>query len=117
LDMLSNFDVSIRNLDFEGVRIISPDLARGQMYDVVFILGVNEGVLPSTKSINPIFDLSDEEYLEKHGIYMLSRKWEFEREKVRFNACIASALKEVYVSYRTTDEDGCNMIKARFIDD
>lgn len=117
LDMLSNFDVSIRNLDFEGVRIISPDLARGQMYDVVFILGVNEGVLPSTKSINPIFDLSDEEYLEKHGIYMLSRKWEFEREKVRFNACIASALKEVYVSYRTTDEDGCNMIKSPFIDD
>lgn len=115
LDMMANCDIMIKNLDFEGVKVINPDLARGQRYDVVFILDVNEGDFPNTSSVNPIFDSQDEAYLENSHLYVFSRNFEIEREKIRFNSCIASSLGDVYISYRTTDEEGNKMIKSPFV--
>ncbi|MDE4542374.1 PD-(D/E)XK nuclease family protein [Thermoanaerobacterium sp. R66] len=115
LDMMANCDIMIKNLDIEGVKVVNPDLARGQRYNTVFILGANEGDFPSTSSINPIFDSQDEAYLKNSHLYVFSRNFEIEREKIRFNSCIASSLGDVYISYRTTDEEGNKMIKSPFV--
>ncbi|AFK87524.1 MULTISPECIES: PD-(D/E)XK nuclease family protein [Thermoanaerobacterium] len=115
LDMMENCDIMIKNLDIEGVKVINPDLARGQRYDVVFILGANEGDFPTTSSANPIFDSQDEAYLGNSHLYVFSRNFEIEREKIRFNSCIASSLGDVYISYRTTDKEGNKMIKSPFV--
>ncbi|MDI3310239.1 MAG: PD-(D/E)XK nuclease family protein, partial [Thermoanaerobacterium sp.] len=77
--------------------------------------GVNEGNFPNTSCVNPIFNQQDEEYLGNSDLYVFSRNFEIEREKIRFNSCIASSLGEVYISYRTTDEEGNKMIKSPFV--
>lgn len=48
---------------------------------------------------------------------MSNSEWELEREKLRFNACMASARNRLYLSYRTADEDGSVMIASPFIDE
>ncbi|MEQ8225383.1 MAG: PD-(D/E)XK nuclease family protein, partial [Candidatus Eremiobacterota bacterium] len=117
LEYLSGIEMENTEKDTGGVRILNPDLARGQYYDTVFILGVNEGIFPSVSSGNVIFDLSDHDHLTALGINLVNRSWELEREKIRFNLCMASAKKEIYISYRTCDERGEYMIKSSFLDD
>ncbi|SNX54885.1 PD-(D/E)XK nuclease family protein [Thermoanaerobacterium sp. RBIITD] len=116
-NLFSDIEISQNIANIDGVRILDPDLAKGQFYDVVFILGVNESIFPVVKAANPLFDMEDEDNLKKQGINMFSRRWEMERDKIRFNICIASATKKLYISYRTCDEDGSYMIKSPFVED
>jgi len=117
LDILSSTTISQRTMNLGGVKVLDPDLARGQVYDTVFLLGVNEGVFPGGLSANPLFNIIEDDQLFKHGINLRNRLWELEREKLRFNMCIGSAGKELYVSYRTSDEEGGYMIKSPFVDE
>ncbi len=103
--------------DTGGVRILNTDLARGQYYDIVFMPGVNEGIFPSVLSGNPLFDSGEHDLFMLQHINLVNKKWELEREKIRFNLCMASATEELYISYRTCDEQGEYMIKSSFLDD
>jgi ATP-dependent helicase/nuclease subunit B len=102
--------------DLSGVRVLNPDIAKGQLYDIVFILGVDEGVFPDTTSGNVLFDMTEDDQLYNRGINIINHRWELEREKIRFNLCLASAKKEVYISYHTSDEEGKYIIKSSFVD-
>jgi ATP-dependent helicase/nuclease subunit B len=51
------------------------------------------------------------------GIDFGSTRWELEREKLRFNACVVFASKRLYLSYRTANEDGSVMMASPFIDE
>lgn len=103
--------------DTGGVRILNTDFARGQYYDIVFIPGVNEGIFPSVLSANPLFDSGEHDVFTSQNINLINKKWELEREKIRFNLCMATAAQELYISYRTCDEKGEYMIKSSFLDD
>ncbi|HPZ06719.1 MAG TPA: PD-(D/E)XK nuclease family protein [Candidatus Eremiobacteraeota bacterium] len=103
--------------DTGGVRILNTDLARGQYYDIVFMPGVNEGIFPSVLSENPLFDSGEHDLFMSQHINLINKKWELEREKIRFNLCMATATEELYISYRTCDEKGEYMIKSSFLDD
>lgn len=100
-----------------GVKLISPDLMRGQRYYAVFVLGLNEGVFPSVNNAVKIFDGYEADWLFRLGINLMPASWELEREKIRFNACIAAARQKLYLSYRTLDEDGSVMNQSPFIDE
>lgn len=103
--------------DSSGVRFIPPDLARGQTYDTVFLLGINEGIFPSGGNASKLFDNYETQQLFSFEINLGSSEWELEREKLRFNACLAAANNRLYLSYRTADEDGSIMIASPFIDE
>ncbi|MDN5277478.1 MAG: ATP-dependent helicase/nuclease subunit [Clostridiales bacterium] len=100
-----------------GVRLIIPDLIRGQRYHAVFVLGLNESIFPVGGSGVGIFDGCEADRLFEVGINLRPLWWELEREKIRFNACISSARKSLYLSYRTADEGGSVMIPSPFIDE
>lgn len=117
LDVLDSREVQAVNRDTGGVRFIPPDLLRGQSYDTVFVLGVNEGIFPSSSNSGGLFDAYETNLLFQMGINVNSAEWEIEREKIRFNCCIASACNKLYISYRTADEDGSIMIASPFIDE
>lgn len=114
-DLLSEIELKIKSMDNEGVRILDPDLAKGQLYDIVFFIGLNEGIFPKIVKSSPLFDFTEENILMKNGINIYNHLWELERDKIRFNLCLASAKHEIYLSYRTIDEDGQYMIKSSFL--
>lgn len=117
IERLSETETGINILDNGGVRILNPDLARGQFYHLVFILGANEGVSPGISRANPLFDLTEDHKLFQQGINLPNNRWEIEREKIRFNLCLAFTSKEVVFSYLTSDEEGGYLIKSPFIDE
>ncbi len=114
---LSNYETDDFTRDQGGVRFIPPDLVRGQNYDTVFILGLNEGIFPRAGSSSGIFDSYEMRQLYGLGINLRPVGWELEREKLRFNSCIASARNRLYLSYRTADEDSSIMIASPFMDE
>jgi ATP-dependent helicase/DNAse subunit B len=116
-DMLFGLETGDISRDSGGVRLIPPDLARGQNYDTVFILGVNEGIFPATVNSSCIFNNHELEKLYYMGINLGYSDWELEREKIRFNICVSSARNRLFLSYRTADEDGGVMIASPFIDE
>lgn len=116
-DMIAGVETGDITRDTSGVRFIPPDLARGQTYDTVFVLGVNEGIFPAGGNKAQLFDVNEIRELSDIGIRLSNSEWELEREKLRFNACMASARNRLYLSYRTADEDGSVMIASPFIDE
>ncbi|NLP14908.1 MAG: hypothetical protein GX383_10645 [Clostridium sp.] len=117
LDMTGGIEIESTAKDTDGVRFFPPDLSRGQVYDTVFVLGVNEGIFPAAGNGTKLFDAAEIEKLYGVGIDLGRTKWELEREKLRFNACVASAFGRLYLSYRTADEDGNVMMASPFIDE
>lgn len=107
----------VKSRDFGGVKLLSPDLARGQNYNTVFILGLNEGIFPCVGTGNVLFELSETATLYGIGINMGEPLWELQREMLRFNACVAAAGSRLYISYRTADEDGSLLIPSPFLDE
>ena len=80
-------------------------------------MGVNEGIFPAGGNKAQLFDVNEIRELSDIGIRLSNSEWELEREKLRFNACMASARNRLYLSYRTADEDGSVMIASPFIDE
>ncbi len=117
ISALSEQQAADLNADRGGVRLITPDLIRGQRYHTVFVLGLNEGIFPVGSSGVGIFDGYEADRLFEMGINLMPLRWELEREKIRFNACISSARQSLYLSYRTADEDGRVMNPSPFIDE
>lgn len=119
-DLINRFleaEIGIRRLDNSGVKALNPDQARGRFYDFVLILGVNEGLFPCISRENLLFNLQEDQELFQCGINLIHSRWELEREKIRFNQCLAFTVKEVILSYRTSDEEGGYLIKSPFIDE
>ncbi|QGT99760.1 hypothetical protein SYNTR_1167 [Candidatus Syntrophocurvum alkaliphilum] len=115
--LLSEEQTGLNNRDYGGVKFLNPDLARGQDYDTVFILGINEGIFPSSGNGNYLFNADEILELAKLNINLGTPLWELQREKIRFNACLATARNRLNVSYRVTDENGALMIPSGFIND
>ncbi|NLL05413.1 MAG: hypothetical protein GX270_06410 [Clostridiaceae bacterium] len=115
LQIYSNETIDMVTSKATGVKVINPDLARGQYYDYVFILGINEGEFPAPSN-KSIFDDFEDDILYENGINLYNYKWELQREKIRFNLACASARKGLYLSYRTSKEQGGFIIKSSFLE-
>lgn len=109
--------ISVKHHDTGCIKVLSPEEACGQLYRYVFVLGVNEGIFPKEYKAPSLFDAVEEEFLFSQGINNYNRGWELERQKTRFNMCLASAAEKVYMSYTTSDEKGSVMIKSPFLDE
>ncbi len=101
----------------EGIRALKPDVFRGVDYDYVFFLGLNEGVYPKPSSKGGLFTVREREVLVKKGLDLGCRTLELSRSKIAFMLTCCSARKKLFLSYRTTSEDGSYMIKSPFLDE
>ncbi|OOM78808.1 PD-(D/E)XK nuclease family protein [Clostridium sp. BL-8] len=100
-----------------GVKVIEPDLLRGVNFDFIFVLGLNEGAYPKLNQKHLILSSVELELIRNYGIRLEDLDWELQREKVRFILTCSSAVKGLYLSYRTAEEDGGYMIKSGFLDE
>ena len=95
LQIYAGETIDMVSSNVSGVKVINPDLARGQFYDYVFILGINEGVFPAVSN-KSIFDNFEDDILYDNGINLNNYRWELQREKIRFNLAVASAKTKAF---------------------
>lgn len=109
--------VTLKQKTSYGVRVLTPDVLRGTSYDFVFIMGLNEGKFPKISKMSGIYTSREKEILSKVGISLGSRQFEMTKEKVRFILSVASSKKDLYISYRTSNEDGSYISRSQFLDE
>ncbi|WP_027308509.1 PD-(D/E)XK nuclease family protein [Caloramator sp. ALD01] len=100
-----------------GVKVLTPDLIRGTSYGYVFIMGLNEGKFPKISKAAGIYTTREKEIIYKKGVNFGSSIFEMEKEKIRFILSIASAEEGLFLSYRTSGEDGSYISKSQFLDE
>lgn len=100
-----------------GVKVLTPDLIRGTSYDYVFIMGLNEGKFPKLSKATGIYTTREKELIYRKGINFGSNIFEMEKEKIRFILSIASSKEGLFLSYRTSGEDGSYISKSQFLDE
>ncbi|MBZ4662707.1 MAG: hypothetical protein JG776_389 [Caloramator sp.] len=100
-----------------GVKVLTPDLIRGTSYDYVFIMGLNEGKFPKVSKATGIYTTREKEIIYRQGVNFGSSIFEMEKEKIRFILSIASSKEGLFLSYRTSGEDGSYISKSQFLDE
>ncbi|MCX7695887.1 MAG: exodeoxyribonuclease V subunit gamma, partial [Caloramator sp.] len=100
-----------------GVKVLTPDLIRGTSYDYVFIMGLNEGKFPKLSKATGIYTTREKEIIYRQGVNFGSSIFEMEKEKIRFILSIASSKEGLFLSYRTSGEDGSYISKSQFLDE
>ena len=78
------FESEKRNPNEEGIKLMTLHQSKGLEFDTVFITGVEEGLLPHSRSIDDFFQLEEERRLfyvgitrARHKLYILSAKKRF----------------------------------------
>ncbi|MCX7951476.1 MAG: exodeoxyribonuclease V subunit gamma [Clostridiales bacterium] len=116
-ESLRETTVTLKQKPSYGVRVLTPDVLRGTSYDYVFIMGLNEGKFPKISKMSGIYTSREKEMLTKIGINLGSSQFEMTKEKVRFILSVASCKKDLYISYRTSNEDGSYISRSQFLDE
>lgn len=116
-ESLRNQTITIAQRGREGIKAIKPEAFRGVDYDYVFILGLSDGIYPKPSSKGGLFTIGERELLLKYGLDLGCRTLELSRSKIAFMLACCSAEKRLFLSYRTTGEDGSYMIKSPFLDE
>lgn len=91
----------------KGVRVLSAMDARGESFQVVFVLGLKEKSFPRQVQEDPILREDARGRLRHPAGYWISRKQAgYEEERLLFYLCCASAKKKLYCVYPRSDETG-----------
>lgn len=90
-----------------GVRVLGAMDARGESFEVVFLLGLKEKSFPRQVQEDPILRESARAALRHPAGYWISPKSAgYEEERLLFYLCCASAKKALYGVYPRSDEAG-----------
>lgn len=83
------------------------DRSRSHKVDIVFIIGLNDGVFPSINKNEGFFDDNDREYLKEEGIELAKGTLEqLYDDKFNIYKAFTTSEKQLYLSYSSSDKDG-----------
>ena len=101
-----------------AVLLAEPLAIRARRFRAIFVCGLQEGEFPLPAVPDPF--LSDErrrELAAASGLVLRRSEDALERERYLFYACTSRATERVYLSYRSSDEEGNLALRSPFIDD
>lgn len=78
------FESEKRNKNLDGIRLMTLHQAKGLEFDSVFIVGVEEGILPHSRSMDDFFQLEEERRLFYVGITRARKKLYITSARKRF---------------------------------
>ena len=99
-------------------KVIVGDLNRSRTHKVkaVFIIGVNDGVFPSSISKEGFFNDKDREELKKSGFELAKgTKEKMYEENFNIYKAFSTAEEKLFISYPSSDFDGNNLRKSLII--
>ena len=96
------------------VRIMSPYRARGVRVRFLFCASLQEGEFPGPGAIDPLLG---EERRKALGLSALRRRDPAEEERYLFHACVSRPTERLYLTWRSSDEDGAALARSPFIDE
>jgi ATP-dependent helicase/DNAse subunit B len=96
------------------VRILSPYRVRAGQAEYLFCAAMQEGVFPGRGALDPLLG---EGSRSRVGIPALRRQEQAEEERYLFHVCASRPVKRLYLSWRSSDEDGHPAARSPFVDE
>jgi ATP-dependent helicase/DNAse subunit B len=96
------------------VRIVSPYRVRAGRASHLFCAAMQEGVFPGRGALDPVLS---EESRTRLGIPALRRREQSEEERYLFHVCASRPVERLYLSWRSSDEDGHPAARSPFVDE
>lgn len=96
------------------VRIQSPYRARAGRASHLFCSTLQEGVFPGRGAIDPLLG---EQSRARLGIPALRRREQADEERYLFHVCASRPVERLYLSWRSSDEDGHPAARSPFVDE
>ena len=96
------------------VRILSPYRVRAGQARYLFCAAMQEGVFPGRGAIDPLLG---EESRARLGISALRRQEQSDEERYLFHVCASRPVDRLYLSWRSSDEDGHPAARSPFVDE
>lgn len=91
----------------DGVRVMGAMDARGESFDTLFLVGLNEGVFPRAVREDPLLPDDARRLLRDPGGYWILPKTEgYDEEKLLFVALAGAARRRLWLSYSRSGPDG-----------
>lgn len=90
-------------------QVIFGDIERSRSHkvEVVFIIGMNDGVFPSIEKAEGFFNDADREYLKQEGIELAKGTLEqLYEDNFNIYKAFTTAEKQIYLSYVSSDNEG-----------
>jgi PD-(D/E)XK nuclease superfamily protein/AddB-like protein len=112
---LENLRVALWRGPTEGrVRVLSPYRVRAARARHLFLASLQDGEFPGAQTADPL--LGDERRA-RLGIAALSRQDPAREERYLFHACVSRPTERLWLSWRSSDEEGRPATRSPFVDD
>ncbi|HLI59434.1 MAG TPA: PD-(D/E)XK nuclease family protein [Solirubrobacteraceae bacterium] len=120
IELVGELPVELSTADGEpaGVLLAAPAEIRARRFRAVFVCGLQEGEFPAPGRPEPF--LSDERRRElslASGLVLRPREDALEGERYLFYSALSRATERLFLSYRSSDEEGNLALPSPFIDD
>ncbi len=100
-----------------GVILTDPSAVRGLTFRHVFLVAMNEGVLPAPVPVNAVYSERDLERLRRAGIPLEGTWAHHARERLLFHHVLESATETLTLSWRAMKEGGREAMPSPFLAD
>ena len=91
--------------------------ARGAHAPVVFVVGLTEGVFPTTLSSRPFYSEAERRRLNELGLGLEQQEDAQCREMFLFYTALTRATRRLYLTYPATDSRGKTRLRSHFVDE
>lgn len=95
------------------------DVERTRLKDtkkIIFLIGVNEGIIPNNNSVNGVITDTDREFLENNRFYIApTAKDNVFKQRLYLYSLLAKPTEKIYMSYSSTGSDGTARRKSYLI--
>jgi len=96
------------------VRVLSPYRVRAARARHLFLASLQDGEFPGPELVDPLLG---EERRRRLGIGALTRRDPALEERYLFHACVARPTERLWLSWRSSDEEGRPAARSPFVDD
>ena len=115
LEALEDVRVSLWRGPTDGrVRVLSPYRVRAARARHLFLASLQDGEFPGPEAVDPLLG---EERRRRLGIAALTRQDPALEERYLFHACVARPTERLWLSWRSSDEEGRPAARSPFVDD
>jgi ATP-dependent helicase/DNAse subunit B len=117
-EKLENLRLPLSSDNMAGVQVMDVMAARGQTFEGVFLLGLNEKLFPRLIREDPFLSDQARSALSSALGLRLGRKMDgFQEEKLLFELATSSATRHLHLSCQRSDEEGKALVISLYLHD